>query len=223
MSLNPSAIVKQIDDLESKRAAMRVRSKHDDLSDLPDSELSHLVTLQLQMIERFAPPGSSFRKAADAIFADQAMCNPHFTQMRYSGILAAIKTAYSEQDYLASVQELIHADLFGDLLEMADHLLAEGYKDAGAVTGGGVLEEALRKLAAKNGVPVVDGSKPRKTDTINADLVKAGVYNKLEQKNVTAWLGLRNDAAHGNYAAYDKAQVQLFIVGIREFLVRNPA
>lgn len=223
MSLDPAAIIKQIDELEAKRSAMCSRSKYDDLSDLPEAELAGLVSLQLHTIERFAPPGSTFRKASDAVFSQHQMDSPHFTQKHYAGILSSIRTAYAEQDYLASVQELIHADLFGDLLEMADHLLAEGYKDAAAVTGGGVLEEAIRKLADKNGVPIVDGTKPRKADTINADLVKAGVYNKLEQKNVTAWLGLRNDAAHANYSNYDKTQVQQFIEGIRQFLIRNPA
>lgn len=58
---------------------------------------------------------------------------------------------------------------------------------------------------------------------MNADLVKAGAYAKLEQKSVTAWLGLRNDAAHGEYTAYDAKQVTLFISGIRDFIPRNPA
>jgi hypothetical protein len=78
-------------------------------------------------------------------------------------------------------------------------------------------------LCAKYGVPADVGGHSKKADTMNADLVKAGAYSRLDQKNVTAWLGLRNDAAHGNYGAYDGAQVALLVSSIRDFLSRTPA
>ena len=49
------------------------------------------------------------------------------------------------------------------------------------------------------------------------------MYNKLEQKTVTAWLGLRNSAAHGKYDDYDDRQVASFIQGLRDFMIRHPA
>ena len=52
---------------------------------------------------------------------------------------------------------------------------------------------------------------------------KAKVYEKLDQKNVTAWLDLRNKAAHGEYEKYGGPQVGLMIAGIRDFLTRHPA
>ena len=64
---------------------------------------------------------------------------------------------------------------------------------------------------------------PKKADAINAELAKAAAYTKLDQKNVTAWLGLRNDAAHGHYSAYDNNQIVLLISSIRDFISRNPA
>ncbi len=36
-----------------------------------------------------------------------------------------------------------------------------------------------------------------KLDKTNADLAKAGVINKLVQKQITAWADIRNSAAHG--------------------------
>jgi hypothetical protein len=119
---------------------------------------------------------------------------------------------------------LIHADLFSDSMEMADYLLSGGYKDPAAVLAGSVLEEGLRKLCQKVGISIQDAKgQPKKASVMNDDLVKAKVYGKLEQKNVTAWLDLRNKAAHGDYTAYDKKQVELFIQGIRDFFVRYPA
>ena len=124
--------------------------------------------------------------------------------------------------YLLSVEQLIGANLFSDFIEMAEHLLEQGYKDPAAVLVGGVLEEHLRQLCARNGVPVDVGGKPKKADSMNADLLTAGVYQKLDQKSVTAWLDLRNKAAHGKYGEYSAQQVQLLLQGVRDFLTRNP-
>jgi hypothetical protein len=125
--------------------------------------------------------------------------------------------------YLKSLEEIIHGDIFSDFLEMAKHLVDNGYKDAAAVIAGSTLESHLRQLSNKYGVPTAIGTTAKKADVINADLVKAGAYLKLDQKNVTAWLGLRNDAAHGNYSAYNQSQVDLLISSIRDFITRIPA
>jgi hypothetical protein len=55
------------------------------------------------------------------------------------------------------------------------------------------------------------------------ELTAAGAYNGLEQKSGTAWLDLRNKAAHGHYDDYDHQQVAALIRDVREFLIRNPA
>jgi hypothetical protein len=122
------------------------------------------------------------------------------------------------------VVELVHADLFADFLEMAHYLLQQGYKDPAAVISGSVLEEHLRKLCQKNSIDVLksDGS-PKKADTLNADLSGSNIYPKLDQKNVTAWLDLRNKAAHGHYSEYTKEQVELMLQSVRDFTARCPA
>jgi hypothetical protein len=76
-----------------------------------------------------------------------------------------------------------------------------------------VFEEQLRKLWVKFGVPVASGGLPKKADSMNADLATAGAYNKLDQKSITAWLDLRNKAAHGHYSEYTADQVVLFMQG----------
>ena len=67
------------------------------------------------------------------------------------------------------------------------------------------------------------GVRPKKADLLNSDLAKSNVYSKLDLKNVTAWLDLRNNAAHGKYDEYTREQVAVMISGIRDFLTRNPA
>ena len=104
-------------------------------------------------------------------------------------------------------------EVFADFIEMAEHLLDERYKDPAAVIIGSVLEEHLRQLCLSAGIRTEDVSAtkvvPYKADRLNADLAKAGKYSKLDQKQVTAWLDLRNRAAHGKYAEYALEQVAL--------------
>jgi len=54
-------------------------------------------------------------------------------------------------------------------------------------------------------------------------LAKAEVYTKLDQKSVTAWLDLRNKAAHGKYTEYEKEQVVLMMRSVTDFLARMTA
>ena len=140
------------------------------------------------------------------------------------GMLKAAKTEI-EQGWLISAKGLISSDIFGDFLEMADHLLEEGYKDPAAVIVGSALEQHLKGLCQANGVEttVERNGKivPKKADVINSDLVKEGVYTKLDQKSVTFWLDIRNNAAHGNFEAYNSDQVRLLLSGVSEFMGRT--
>ena len=54
-------------------------------------------------------------------------------------------------------------------------------------------------------------------DPLNVALAKAGVYNVLMQKQVTAWADLRNKAAHAQWDQYDAEQVSQMLVGVRKF------
>jgi hypothetical protein len=219
MAIDHKVIVAQIDKIVGDCEETMNTSKYAniDLSDLDDSVLIEMATLNAHTIDRFAPVGSQFNKQCE-----QAMkaSLPGVIVKRLIGILKSLRTAYSN-DYLQSVTELVHADVFSDFIEMADHLLAEGYKDPAAVMIGGVLEEHLRKVCDKNSVSTIDGNgKPKKASVMNDDLVKAGVYDKLEQKNVTAWLDLRNKAAHGEYSKYDKRHVEDLSRSVKNFLTR---
>jgi hypothetical protein len=197
------------------------RSKHADASDVLSRVMVHaLQTSCLGAIERAAGRRSIYFERASAISQTRDHAWDHLAAQ-----IGVAKSLLSDiqNDYLRTLEELIHGELFGDFLEMADHLVVAGYKDAGAVIAGSTLESHLRQLYTKHGIPTVSGAAPKKADTLNAELAKAGAYSKLDQKNVIAWLGLRNDAAHGNYGAYDKNQVALLVSSVRDFIGRHPA
>jgi hypothetical protein len=213
--------IAQLDEVISEYEAARTRSRHDDASDvLSDTDVRELETRCLSALERAAGSSSTYFDRAKAILESKNYAWGHLAQI--IGVARSLRHDL-DKGYLKSFEELIHGDLFADYLEMSDHLNSSGYKDAAAVITGSTLEAHLKQLCTKFSVSVTSGSKPKKADTLNADLVKAGAYSKLDQKSVTAWLGLRNDAAHGDYGNYSKEQVALLISNIRDFIVRHPA
>lgn len=214
MPLDHKAIIKQIDDILAKCNQTRPG----------ESGMAYAMTVSA--IRRLSPPGSIY---AASLKGHEAALSTHQQGYIYMGfdaavgMLQALRTEY-EAGYLQSVVELVHADIFADFLEMAHHLLEQGYKDPAAVVTGSVLESHLHKLCDKNSIPAVnpDGS-PKKADKLNAELTAGGAYNLLDQKSVTAWLDLRNKAAHGKYAEYTKDQVALMLENVRNFISRIPA
>lgn len=137
------------------------------------------------------------------------------------GILNGIKSEF-ENGWLISFKDIVSAEIFSDFLEMSKYLLDEGYKDAAAVMLGSTLEEHLRQLCNNHGVETQflkgEDNINKKADVLNADLKKADVYGALEQKQVTAWLGIRNSAAHGKYDEYKIDQVQYMYLGVLNFI-----
>jgi hypothetical protein len=189
-------------------------------------EIAARTTRAQALIDRCTLPGSPYREASrDTRGAEQVSSGFRSGSIlsHVMGVLAALR-ADVEAGYLLTLEELVHADLFADFLEMAAELLEKQYKDPAAVLAGSVLEEHLRKLAQRNGVDIEkhDGS-PVRADALNAELAKVPAYNKLVQKSVTAWLDLRNKAAHGQHTQYDDAQVAALIRDVRDFMTRHPA
>ena len=158
-------------------------------------------------------------------FKEQAAQNYRSNADKGMAILQAVRDEIAG-GWLFTIQSLVAAELFADFLTMAEHLLETGYKDPAAVMAGSVLEEHLRQLSLKNSLPLEDERDgalvPRKADRLNAELAKANIYSKLDQKLVTAWLDLRNNAAHGKYDTYALEQVRQMIQGIIEFMARKP-
>ncbi len=195
-----------------------------DSETLPSSSAAkqtEVYTSLVAAIERLAPTGTYYYTSLQAVIKTQGL-NSRYAIPTLVGIVEALRTAY-ESGYLHQIEELIRADLFADFLDMGEYLLEEGYKDPPAVISGGVLEEHLRKLCLKNSINIKTNDRFKKADAMNADLTNSNVYNRLDQKSITAWLDLRNKAAHGKYTEYTDEQVKVALLGIRDFVARFPA
>ena len=199
------------------------RAKHSDASDvLSTLDVSALITRCVAAVERASGRQSQYSLRMTEILS-RKYHSGDWSALGYAvGIVQALLNDL-QKGFTNSIEELLHANVFSDFIEMAEHLVNNGYKDAAAVITGSTLEVHLKQLAAKFDIQPDRGGKPKKADTLNSELVKADAYSKLDQKSVTAWLGLRNDAAHGNYGEYNKSQVNLMIDSVRNFVSRNPA
>ena len=217
--------LQQIEAVLDSYKVLRKRTQMDDMSNLPEVDRQTVVSRAIATINRIAGPSSSYTAEVQRVLNTSPRIFQHINQV--IGVLSALREDVAN-GYLQTPIELAHGEVFGDFLEMAQHLLDSGYKDAAAVIAGSALESHLRALAVKANIPLADQKAdgtvaPRKADRINSELASVSIYGKLEQKSITAWLDLRNKAAHGHYTEYVKDQVRLLIDGTRDFIGRNPA
>ena len=189
-----------------------------------DSDAQGILARAEAAINRICAEDSAYTARRKAIL-DGAYID-RFRADLIVGIVKALKSDL-EDGYLYSISELVRGEMFENLIEMAEHLVEEGYKDAAAVIAGASLESHLRQLSNKYSVAVdyiaKDGTtKQKKAEHLNQDLGK-NAYTLFDQKQITAWLDLRNNAAHGHYSAYDGDQVAKLIEWVRDFISKNPA
>ncbi len=223
------AVLREADNIRMEtREARRLPSTWDDDEGHPgveieqsDEDLARANTLLLSALAKFSPPRLPYLGRAEKIVEQGGLSND-WTRKHLAGILKALLFEY-ENGSLKGIEELVHADLFTDFLAMARHLLNNGFKDPGAVIAAGVFEQHLNRLAQKHSVPVKQNDKPRTAQSINDDLAKADVYPGDIQKEVTAKLALRNQAAHGEWDKYESPQVALFIDWVSFFIQRFAA
>jgi hypothetical protein len=219
--MNNEFHINQLNRLLEKYHELRSSSQYNDLSDKPKIDRQSLITSSIAAIHRISGENSTYSK--EIIKIQQLNPHLHTHTSDVLGVVSSLKDDI-ENGYLRTLVEIIHSNVFSDFLEMSTHLNETGYKDAAAVLAGSTLENHLKQLASKNGITLIDAKEnAKKASNINIELTKADVYEKLDNKNVTAWLDLRNKAAHGNYDEYNSEQVKLFITSIKDFITRHKA
>jgi len=135
------------------------------------------------------------------------------------GVLEAARDDL-EAGMLADLRQLVTAEAFGDLLETAAHLAAEGHNIPAVAVAGAVLESSLRILAKAKNVTWAGTSGISK---INTALYSANVYDKVIYGEIEAWGKLRNEVDHGQYAKntdVDAGTVARMVGGVGDFVAR---
>lgn len=133
------------------------------------------------------------------------------------GILRSLKEDV-EQGYMISLKTLVVAEVFSDFLEMAKHLIEQGYAHPAASLTGAVLEDGLRRVAASRSISV-----KAKDDlsTLNQKCSQANVYNVLTMKKINEWIHIRNQADHGKFNEYVESDVRDMHRGVSDFLEQH--
>jgi hypothetical protein len=184
-------------------------------------ELRSVATRLGHLVRILSGPGGQHLADLERLQSNKMFSTMHSNYYGHVSELCGLAKAVQHQlqaGLFANVRGLLQAEVFDDFLEMAQHLLATGYKDPAAAIGGAVLEDALRKRTERDGLPTTDAKgKGLTIDPMNVALAKAGVYSTLTQKQVTAWADLRNKAAHAQWDQYDADQVKSLLEGVRKF------
>jgi len=221
--MNKDFFKKQLEEIISDYLIIKSKAKNKDLSgNIAIEDISHLLSKSKAAIARIAGKNSEYYKDIEAILKRTNIRIGY--KLRYIiGTISALKSDL-ENDYLKSYSDIIQSEVFSDYLEMAEYLLNEGYKDPAAVLIGSTLEVHLRELCISNNIDIETTNNkgkiiPKKADEMNSDLAKSKVYSASYKKHVTAWLGIRNSAAHGKYSEYTKEEISLMLQGIRQFIL----
>jgi hypothetical protein len=220
--MNNTYFTDQLTKIIAEFDLLKGRAVNDDLSgNIRIDQITELVTKCKATIVRITGVNSEYYK--DIMAAQSLNIYTGLKLVRIIGVVKALKSDL-ENDYLKTFSEIIHSEIFADYLEMAYYLSEEGYKDPSAVLAGSTLESHLKQLCKNRQIPIevqnnIGKLVPKKADLMNADLLKAQCYTLTYQKQITAWLDLRNNAAHGNYSLYTPEEVKLMIAGIRNFLL----
>ena len=110
----------------------------------------------------------------------------------------------------------LRADMEADLLDQEELLLSEGYCMAAAVLAGAALEQELRQLCEQHDIPTtLDNGGRKKLDAMNVEL-RDKAYKLAQQKQITFWAGVRNNAAHGDEVELE--HVKQMVVGVQSFI-----
>ena len=77
---------------------------------------------------------------------------------------------------------------------------------------GVALETTLKEISLRHSVPIAS------LEDMNIALRKIDVYNVAKQKQVTAWVDLRNKGAHGVWDAYSAGDIRDMHAGVERFI-----
>ena len=117
--------------------------------------------------------------------------------------------------YAFSVQATISGEIYGDFVVLAKTALAEGAKDVAAVLACAALEDALKRFALMNGLPVSDKVMQEVVNALKAKGLVGGAQKSL----LDAMPKIRDYAMHANWDKINAQDVGSVIGFVEQFLL----
>jgi len=137
-----------------------------------------------------------------------------------TSILDSIKNYLNlNLDFEKNQNYYIKTDIINDFINQAIHLSNDKqyHPAASAILLAASLEEFLKQLSEQY---EIDLSNVKKTiDPISQKLYEQKIITKQDLKDITSWVGLRNDATHGNFdEVNDRKRILNAIEGVNLFM-----
>ena len=131
---------------------------------------------------------------------------------------AVLRAAREYIDFgpVARVEELVAAEIFTDLLGIAQRLLREQRMSAGVVVACSVLEDVMRRSARHRKIAIRENVDD--LSALNAKMSAAGVYGAALQKRINEWATMRMRAENGELTAEMRTDADALLRGVREFV-----
>jgi hypothetical protein len=178
-------LLAHLDRVLQERRNLQPQASRDGTRHFGSGDSHAVITLARAAVEHIAGKDSVYARQLEAALTMRAFEETRLDMVM--GVVIALRKDV-DADALQSIAELIHGELFSDFLEMARHLIEEGYKDPSAVIAGSSLEAHIRQLCEKNGIntelTTSTGNRPKKADQMNGELGNASIYSKLDQKTL---------------------------------------
>ena len=130
------------------------------------------------------------------------------------GIFRGTKADY-DGGYAFSIQATISGEIYGDFVGLAKTALAEGAKDVAAVLACAALEDALKRFALMNGLPVSDKVMQ---EVVNA-LKTKGLVGGAQKSLLDTMPKIRDYAMHANWDKITPQDVGSVIGFVEQFLL----
>ena len=134
------------------------------------------------------------------------------------GTLEGIRDAVAK-DLLLTVEDLVLAEAFSDLLEQADYLLSSSFVIPACVLARAVLEEHLRKWCDRAGCTPTK-ARPTMVDYYT-ELHRISRLNKIDLDHVKSMATTGNEAAH-NKGTVAQADAERLLRDVRAFFAQHP-
>ena len=161
---------------------------------------NHFITSTRNLLLATFGEKSVHFRAFDGLFGK--VYGPHLINSVKGVFLAA---ANDFDCGLVDIDSAIAGEIFADFTRLASRALEEGHKDVAAVLASAALEDAMKKLARKNGVTLADDAGLFKI--IDA-LKSARVIRGTQVAMLTGMLRIRNAAMHAKWQEIDVPEVR---------------
>lgn len=179
------------------------------------TEAQTWIASSANLISHVALPGSYFAVETNRITNDDELRRgaSWTLLLKMQGLLVALREE-AAHGLLGKIEYTIVATTFDDFLDhAADFHKGKKVREAG-VLASIVLEDALKKIALKNGLSPAGMT----LEPLIDELAKTGVFTSVKAKRIKGYVGVRNSALHAEWDKFDIRDVGELINGIRELL-----